>query len=448
MRQQSVALAVALLLALALPAVGAEGEKPWEAPKPVKLVGVGSCFNYSRSYLAWGSEAEEARPGGLLASDGDLMALKDNFLLPYRAADGASLAFKAEDGHLRLAPGGRIVSLKLSEKAEEWQWLEKADKEALAGLRAVTFEGEVAAERLPLVGRLAEANPGIALSIGQLAAAKQVVPLFAPKQFLCGDFLLDKEAAPLRARLKDTEFLGLGAKEAKESLAFLGELPRLRMLLLSNWDPAATGPLPPIERLRSLIVPAGEFDDLVPIAHLTELEELHLGGCRELEDIGALARFTRLKALSLAGCKKVADLAPLRKLPGLQSLSFPPGVSQEQFAAAIKDHPELRIVELVKCEKVSDLAPLQALPKLESLVLIGVPAERAALAKLKALRFLVLHKEVFEKTPDEVAKLEKDAPGIVVVPGEAMCLGSAWLLLLVPVAVAASLVAALRKRNG
>jgi len=281
-------------------------------------------------------------------------------------------------------------------------------------------------------------------------AAALVLPLFKPRILFGAGFLYEKESAPLLPQLKEVEFLALGEakKEEKPNLAFLDSLPALRTLMLIGWDPLAVGPLPAgCERLKSLLLLGCKLEDLVPIAHLTGLEELYVNRCEKLADIGSVAALTELKALSLAGCEEVKDLSPLKKLAGLKTLSLPPGVAQEQFAAIIADHPGLESVELIRCEKVIDLSPLQGLKGLRDLVLLRVPANREPLLKMDGLRFLALDKKLFEESPDEVAKLDKALPDCLIVQAEPMCLGSGWILLLVPAAAGAWLARRRRRKQ-
>jgi len=451
---------VATFVALAMRLPG--GEAAWDAPKPVKLKGITSACSYANSYLAWMTQARKDRPAGLLARDGDLLFVdrktekkeadekadeaQCEAVYVYRASDGAEVALTADESWLKL--GDDVISLHFADKPEPWAWLEKADRASLAKVRFALFEKELDAARVPLLKKLAEASPAMGLGIEELDVARLVLPLFKPRQVVSGGFALDDGAAELLPHLADLEFLCLNVEAAHKSLSVLGRLPRLQALALTGWDPLANGPLPPgLEELRALTLAGGKLEDLVPIAHLTGLAELRVHGCNALTDIDSLGAFAGLKALSLSRCEKIASLAVLGKLKELKALGLPGNVTREQFAAAVREHPGLQILELVGCKGVDDLSALRDLRELQALVLVGVPAGRAPLRDVKTLRFLALDGEVFTEAPDDVAELEKALPQCVIVEGGGMCLGSGWILLLVPAAALAWFAARRRRRR-
>jgi Leucine-rich repeat (LRR) protein len=195
-----------------------------------------------------------------------------------------------------------------------------------------------------------------------------------------------------------------------------------------------------------LVIIDSDMEDLSSIAHLTALRELHLAGCDFLTDITALSEFSSLEALTLSLCEDVSDLSVLKGLRNLTRLGLPTDITQEEFAAVIGDHPGLRQIELVGCKNVNDLSPLKGLPELEHLVLIDTEASYAPLHEMKSLRFLMLPVELFEKSPEEVRKLEEALPQCTVAAGE-VCLGSGWILMLLP-AMALAWLLSRRRRAG
>jgi hypothetical protein len=66
---------------------------------------------------------------------------------------------------------------------------------------------------------------------------------------------------------------------------------------------------------------------------------------------------------------------------------------------------------------------------------------------LKGLRLLVVPPDTFNPPAEEVAELQKALPDTLIVAGKGLCLGSGWLLALVPVVAGAWAVAALRRRK-
>ena len=441
-----------------------EAPGPLKPPRAVKIEGVEGALNYSRSMLSWAASAEKGRPAAVLARDGDLLWLdkkepekekaeeKDKgsgeaaIVFPYAEADGGTLAVKWEGFRASLA--GKTVFLQLSKENDAWEWLDKAPREELESLRFVVIAAPINAERLAALKTLAQANPQVGLG-GEGAkeepqASSLVVPLFEPRCLFADDL---KPLAEHVRRLEGLRFLDcrVGGGEGVEVLSRLTDL---RALLLHGWDPGQAGPLPaPCKNLQMVTLIGAEIKtkDLLPVTSLMGLRELNLTKVKSLEDISALAKLPGLRTLTLSGCENVSDLSVLDKLPDLTWLGLPPKATQDDLAAIVRGHPKLQVLELVGCKEITDLGPLRDLRELESLVLVDSPAGTAPLHEMKGLRFLVLPKEVFAKSPDEVAKLEKDLPQCLIVEGAPMCMGSGWILLLVPALAGAGWLSARRR---
>ena len=54
------------------------------------------------------------------------------------------------------------------------------------------------------------------------------------------------------------------------------------------------------------------------------------------------------------------------------------------------------------------------------------------LDSLEQLKLLILSSEVFDDNPEWVNELRASLPNTKIVPGSGLCLGSGWLLLLLP----------------
>jgi hypothetical protein len=120
-------------------------------------------------------------------------------------------------------------------------------------------------------------------------------------------------------------------------------------------------------------------------------------------------------------------------------MGLPPKISKGQFGSFVQAHPDLRILEMVGCDDVTDLAPLRGLANLEGLILTGRSSNLEVVPTLKSLRFVGVPTEVFKKSPDQVMAIQKALPDALVVPVSGLCLGSGWILLLIPAFGAAML---------
>jgi len=433
-----------VLLALCL-ATAVGGEAP--SFRVVTLEGSKACFNYSRSILAWGTKAREGRPAGMVVREGDLLFLQQEALVPWRHDDGHELVIAYEGARVLL--GGNVVALKLGndkkKQAALWQWVEAADRETLAQLRGLVVEA-LDADRLPLLRKIAEANPALGLMIDD-DVKEPVLPLFQPTWCLVdAAALADRDRAP-DASLRHVRYLGIMNPKKPDHLDVVGRMPALRHLVIPEWDGEWPERLPDsCSRLRALTL-GGDAPDLGAIAHLADLEELYIFDGDKLTDIGVLAGLGQLRALSLSHCENLTDLTALEALSELRWLGLPPKVTQDQLAGIVAAHPKLEFLSLVDCKGIRDLRLLAKLPALHGLALVKSEARLEPLAQMQGLRFLALDGEYFEKAPVAVQLVEEALPEAAVVEGGGICLGSGWALLLLPALAAAWLVGRLRKRR-
>jgi hypothetical protein len=178
--------------------------------------------------------------------------------------------------------------------------------------------------------------------------------------------------------------------------------------------------------------------DLSPLsAAAARLEELAvLGSNNSVTGLTGIQNMTHLRTLVLWGGEP-EDLSKLAELKNLRWVGLPPKTKQDQFAAFVNAHPELAILHITMGnDAVKDLSPLTSLKGLNGLFLfLEAPYEGLSVVqKLTSLRFVGISKDVWEKSPDQVAAIRKALPDALVVPVSLMCLGSGWILLLVPVA--------------
>jgi hypothetical protein len=452
----------AVLAAVVLTGLG--GNAAGGELRVVRFTGAGRGYNYFLTPFAH-SLAMEGQPPALAVRDGDLLAFGDwsgagdddlELLFRYRAADGDELKLAREGGRLTLA--GKTIAVCLPGE-DGRAWVMKAGAGDLRTLRTVQTElGDVEADALK---RIVAANPTVDLMIEEpgaegraddpwsLVAGARPECLFVSDRDLMESEKRDRRLlASVRVHVTAMEPI----EESEESYRpqpapWLSQMPRLERLLL-------VGGLPPAKhlpgRLKALGVLFGQKTPLeaAAVRRLRNLEELVLVGV-PVRGFEAVAGLKRLRFLSLAAVEDVGDLSTAADLP-LKWLSVPAGISQEEFAEAVAAYPALEGIELQAAEKVQDLAPLKGHDRLRVLIL-GQPGEAGLPEGLEAfddLELLVLPAGLFENDPGRVAALREALPETQIVPGAGICLGSGWILLLVPVAAGAAAVSAVRRHRG
>jgi len=438
-------IAVGLVLLFALLAAGCAllkewlTEDEWKRPRVVKVTGVTELHADPPS-VTFG--VRPGSPAGILARDGDLFECEGNCIFFYHESDGKSLVLDVRDDVVAL--NGKVVSLTLSEKSSGWEWLRKATPASLAGLRLLIVEGETEAFDFSLLEKVARHRRDIGLFVTpdiEPDIAARVISLFEPHFLAASLEVLSGRFSELEPRLANLETLWT---IGEGSLQFLPRLPRLRALWLHGWLRAGSGDIPPGTRnLRSIAILQGkEVEDLAFLRNATGLRELVLWGIEGLKDISALAAFPDLKMLWFVGidATSVSNLSVLDRLPNLAWLQFPRDTSQEAFARVIATHPDLEIIVLGS-DYVRDLSPLQSLRDPRAVILaVKGDVDVTPLHQLKTLEYVGLSDDAFEgeaankkEALDKKSDaLEKALPDTFVGRAQPYCLGSGWILLLLP----------------
>ena len=435
------------------------GRASWAPPQAVKVTGPVTWIGLRNLVGPVGAVCKEKGDTnhlGMLICDGDFLlvstktdingkeATTDSLFL-YRRSDGPLLAFTYAPQ--RLVLGDRTVTLDLSDnEVAGWDWLRQAAPAELRALRLVALpadlgqDASVATAREALLRKLAAANPevGLVTDDPDNPFLGMVFSLFRPRQLVASG-CPDTAAAQAKflavlGRQAQLETLAIEAKNIS-SLAFLSRLPRLRRLILTEWDPAKTGPLP--EQCAGLRTLAATLEhpqpkSLAAIVGLTALEELELTSTGAL-DLAVLNRMPWLRHLSLF-CGEKIDLAPLRALPHLTWLGLPVvDLSPAEFAALLEAVPSVHYLDVWAEKENTNLASVTRLPDLEALTVYDEFDPGALpLETLKKLRFLALPNDAWKNQAfaARVAQFEKEHPACQVVKLKPLCLGSGWILLL------------------
>jgi len=350
----------------------------------------------------WAGQVPGGRPAAWLAPGAFLLSEAP---LQYSKGDGEHLALDFTGWSTRLA--GRVVSLDLG-KDSAVTWLERASDADLAALRLVAVSPSPPAAR-PALERLAAANPHVGLSFDSTADMERTLPLFRPRLLAVPE--AGRSTARQLAQQPQLETLFLLASDSA-SLAALRGLPRLRHLVLDDATILQAGQLP-----------AG-------------LEDLEVrGSTLELARLGGLPRLRTL-ILTRAEWQGATDLAAF---PELRWLGLPRNATQTEFAAIILAHPDLEVIQLIDVDSVTDLSPLRSERHLRAVTLNGHYPDLGVLRELRSLEFVGLSKDIWKKSPDQVDAVRAALPGAVIVKVTPLCLGSGWILLIVPAAMLVTL---------
>jgi hypothetical protein len=113
-------------------------------------------------------------------------------------------------------------------------------------------------------------------------------------------------------------------------------------------------------------------------------------------------------------------------------MGLPLHISQKEFQDLTQELNHLEVAEIIGCSAIVDLFPLQALEKLNILALDLEEEQLSGLDSLKQLELLIVSEDLFDDNSNYISDLRSSLTGTKVVPGSGLCLGSGWLLLLLP----------------
>ena len=224
------------------------------------------------------------------------------------------------------------------------------------------------------------------------------------------------------------------AAVAEERAALIAAKPACLVVGEAVLDKADKDMLGQLSDLTHLVMPWRGMIDL------TKLKKLrYLGLHDETKNLAPLAKLPQLQGLWLEECDKVTDFGPLRELNRLQLLSI--GNASNGGGPAdlgfLADMRELRslILGLGEGSRIKSIAPVGKLTNLTELAISPMPPgvkDLSPLTKLKNLKMLVVDSDSLKDRSEEYDELRKAMPDCEIV---GFCMGSAWILLLIPAAV-------------
>ena len=407
----------------------------------IHVEGISWACNVNTSFAIFGSstESEEQAEVFLHAREGDLLyMLYDDEQLYYRydPADGNKLTVTFDTLEVfRAYVNGRLSYMELIYPSCVEAFGKLSDVE-MQQLSFLYLEDDILEDLIPVLKEHESSLQGIGLVLesneGGTTRLMDLISLIGP-----GALVMD-DSWELPEPEEHVSLAGLELLWFEGNLSSLEKLAagcsRLESLIVANWEPAPGEllPLSDLQNLNSLTVAESSLTSLTSLELPKSLQHLYLPACDELRYIQALLEITDLKSLSLTQCMHITDFQFLNEIEGLHYLSLPPGIGQAEFLELLKRQTPLEVLELSDCERILDISPLQTVPELRILMLQLEYEQLAGLEMLKQLELIVIESDVFEDNPQWIKELRSQLPNSKIVPGSGICLGSGWLMLLLP----------------
>ncbi len=418
------------------------GCSPADGPRIdiLHIDGASWASNVSTSYGWFGSspEFEEEKKLTLAASDGDLlyMMLDDlDFYYRYNSKDGTNLELTFDTlGALSVYLNGELNYMELSEPSslEAFSLLTEPE---MARLSTLNVNGSLAEEVLPILQEHESHLQGLGLVLengSPFPDLNELLVLCRPEFLVLHNSSLFPEPGG-ETNLEGLELLWIEDRipSLSKTVACCGDL---ESLIISGWEPLPGEilPLSTLRMLRNLTLAESELSSLENIEFPETLQSLNLISCDTLYHIDQIKDLPKLCRLGLTACDKITRVTLPENPESLRWISLPESITHQEFERLCLGLPSVEVLEAIDCSGIEDLLPLQELEDLRILALQLDQEQLTGLDSLTQLELLILTDELFMDNSIWINELRASLPSTQVVPGSGLCLGSGWLLLLLP----------------
>lgn len=416
-----------LPLLISLLAIASCSRKP-EPYSVVEVTGSGNVTNYSKSFYLMQSVSDSINPAAILASRGDII-ISDEYVYIYDDTSQKRLEFDYHDSLLYV--NEKITTVGINGNDEMIKWFPDLKKEDLAELQLISFSSKIPDSYLPFLTELSEIKPETGIYYnGDFTDLTSLLKIFKPR-YIVGPSLKRSDFDQLSG-LTALEILTVTLEDSVINDP-LPPIPGLKQIILSGIeeDAVLTNDLfknnPQLEKV--IINRSGNFDISI-LNPLVNLKELSIFGADKIENPNLISTHNKLELLTITGDDLVYDPSSLG-LPTLRWMSFSSNVTQDEFNTFIGSHPGLEVVGLISNDSIKNLNLLKNLHKLTGLTVSDTITDIESVKTLTNLKYLSLPAG-FLKNPENRAELQKSLPATRITANEGFCLGSGWILLLLP----------------
>ena len=396
---------------------------------------------FSDSYTHF-SALDSLGYGSLMIRNGELVNV-DDFFFSLRRDLPDTLHIQKLDSLIYI--NGKLVGISISEDSPPISFFNQLSKKDINNLRTIQFEMPINDSVRPYLKKIASLNPVIDIVFSYETDSLVLLNRdlhwlsnhFQPRALLLGN---ETDSATYSNLVKFPSLNCLLIGLPLHEVGYLPRLPHLREIILLNTEDSSSIDSRFFREnldLESLTIIAHEelsidwtsLDNLKNLKHLyiesdsiflndiykyhPQLKSLHLGFGKEGNSFSDVFKKNKLKWLSLNTMDSLF-------------LEQKPKVFQDSF-------PDLEYLEFLNNDTLLDYRDFKNIKKLKYLVVNGEVGLDSTLHHLDHLDYLSLPYD-FLKDSVNLVKVKKALPNTIITPNSGVCLGSGWLLLLIPLA--------------
>jgi hypothetical protein len=398
----------------------------------VHINGKGAATNLSKAYRFTYFGPGQKYRGALLAEKNDLLGFNDSYF--YFTGLSADSLKVDDSGDSILQINGKINALIVNADEDLLPWFIRMNPEQLDDLKTLVINAPLPDSYIPHLQEIALQHPNLSL-------------VFTPNDST-------DLAATYREKTDFFQPLFVSLQVTDKQIPGLAHWNKAECLYINLADSLITQPLPALPAMKECIV-IGENATYLPVDFFThnpqlenlsllidapygqllsplkKLDELVLMNEDSIPSLPSLSdQLDQLSVLIISGnCKNIDQLD---KATRLNWLGLPQNTSQQEFNRLCSKLKKLQVLELTGNKTVTDYSALKELTDLSGLVIRDTVTDKTHISNLKKLRYLSLPQE--NKADSAFIKeMEKALPGCIIVANSGACLGSGWLLFLLPV---------------
>lgn len=400
-----------------------------ESYSVLEFIGVDEINNLSKSYFLMLNESDSINPAVIMGRNGDLFWC-DEYLFVYNDPSAQNrFLFKYTDSILYV--NDKIYSINILIKNDTIPWFKNLTENDFSTLQFINVQSKFPDSYLPYLAGLAEIKPNAGIYLpGNFRDMAELLKIFNPR-IIAGTNLFRSDYDQL-SRLTNLEILmiTLNGSVITDPLPSMPELKQLFLTELDDDVVLTENFLINNKQIERLIIQTSGSLDISILNPLDNLKELVINVSDEIKNLDLINGHAKLEVLSITGDELIYD-PDVIKLPLLRWMTFSSNVTQEEFNSFIDTHPDLEVIELIKNDTISSLQALSKLRMLYGLVINDTVADIATIKTLSSLKYLSLPRYFLGDTVNK-AEIKRSLPGTRIGANEGFCLGSGWLLLLIP----------------
>jgi hypothetical protein len=361
--------------------------------------------------------------------NGDILVCK-NFMIRVGEDLADTLVLKDNDSLFYI--NKQLSGIAINHKQPSSGFFEQLSDEDIRQLRTIQLDTLLTAPRKSYLKRIAQVNPNIDLVVGYDSVIYEDL------------FWLSQHFNP--------RVLSIVTYGDSLTSSCLVKMPHLETLILGTPSSVEIPKLPKLKSLRNLFIfcdsiplPSTFFSENLQLERLTVFDNSdkvpinatwhELKNLRELNIIAdSLVPYSvaqhhpKLQTLTLA---IDGNLSAITDLKNLKWLTIVKDLSKHDLDFLTVEVPNLELLCIINTDTLGNYSALSKLSKLKYLIIANDPGLDTTLYQLKGLTYLSMAEDFMDDSLRFNA-LQRALPNTIISPNSGMCMGSGWLLLLIP----------------